>query len=91
MDNKVKKQAIDRLARAEGHLKKVRSMVEEGAYCPDVIHQSRAVQAALKKVDDHILHGHLHTCVFNEIHGTKSKKEKLIEEIADLFAKSGNK
>lgn len=91
MDDKVKKQAIDRLARAEGHLKKVRSMVEEDAYCPDVIHQSKAVQAALKKVDDLIFHGHLHSCVFNEIHGTKSKKEKLIEEIADLFAKSGNK
>lgn len=89
MDNKVRKQAIDRLARAEGHLKKVHSMVEEGAYCPDVIHQSKAVQAALKKVDDLILHGHLHSCVFHEIHGTKSKKEKLIEEIVDLFAKNG--
>lgn len=91
MDDKVKKQAIDRLARAEGHLKKVRSMVEEDAYCPDVIHQSKAVQAALKKVDGLIFHGHLHSCVFNEIHGTKSKKEKLIEEIADLFAKNGDK
>ncbi len=91
MDDKVKKQVIDRLARAEGHLRKVRSMVEEDAYCPDVIHQSKAVQAALNKVGDLIFHGHLHTCVFNEIHGTKSKKERLIEEIADLFAKSGEK
>ncbi len=88
MDKTVKKQAIDRLARAEGHLKKVRSMVEEDAYCPDVIHQSKAVQAALKKVDELILHGHLHSCVFNEIHGTKSKREKLIEEIVDLFGRN---
>ena len=89
MENKVKKQAVDRLARIEGHLKKVRQMVEEDEYCPNVIHQSKAVQAALKKVDDIVLHGHLHSCVFNEIHGTKSKKGKLIEEIVDLFKRNG--
>ena len=87
MNSKVKKQAIDRLARAEGHLKKVRKMVEEGDYCPDVIHQSRAVQAALSKVDELILHGHLHSCVLNDIHGPKNKNEKLIEELVDLYKK----
>lgn len=87
MNKIVKKQVVDRLSRAEGHLKKVHSMVEEGAYCPDIIHQSKAVQAALKKVDDLIFHSHLHTCVFDEIRGTKSKREKLIEEIVDLFKK----
>jgi len=75
MDTKVRKEVADRLARAEGHLRKVREMVESGAYCPDVIHQSRAVQAALKKVDERLLHGHLHSCVFKEIHGTKSERE----------------
>ncbi len=87
MNKKTKKQVIDRLARAEGHLKKVRSMVEEGAYCPDVIHQSRAVQAALAKVDELILHGHLHSCVLKDIHGTESENEKLVEELVDLFKK----
>ena len=37
------------------HLRKVKKMAEENAYCPDVIHQSQAVQAALKKVDEAIL------------------------------------
>jgi DNA-binding FrmR family transcriptional regulator len=87
MDHKVKKQAIDRLARAEGHLKKVRSMVEEDAYCPDVIHQSRAVQAALSKVDELILHGHLHSCVLKDMHGQESENEKLVEELVDLYKK----
>jgi len=81
---------LRRIAIAEGHLSKVKKMVEEDSYCPAVIHQSKAVQSALKKVDGLILHGHLHSCVFNEIHGTKSKKSELIEEIADLFAKNGN-
>ncbi len=87
MDENVKKQAIDRLARAEGHLKKVRKMVEEGEYCPDIIHQSRAVQAALSKTDELILHGHLHSCVLKDIHGSKSKNEKLVEELVDLYKK----
>ncbi len=87
MHDDVKKQTIDRLARAEGHLHKVRKMVEENAYCPDVIHQSRAVQAALAKVDELILHGHLHSCVLKDIHGPKSENEKLIEELVDLYKK----
>lgn len=87
MDARVKKQAGRRLAIAQGHLKKVREMLENGAYCPDVIHQSRAVQAALKKVDEIILHGHLHSCVLKDTHGGFPKNEKIIEEIVELFRK----
>lgn len=82
-----KKEAIRRIAITEGHLKKVKKMLEDDIYCPDVIHQNRAVQAALKKVDEIVLHGHLHTCVLNDIHGTRGKNEKLVEEIVDLFTK----
>lgn len=77
---------IHRLKIAEGHLKRVKKMVEVGAYCPDVIHQSQAVQAALKKVDEIVLHGHLHTCVLQDLHG--SEKEKLTEELVSLFKKT---
>ncbi len=87
MDGNIQKQVIRRLAIAEGHLKKVKQMVQSDAYCPDVIHQSRAVQAALKKVDEVVLHGHLHSCVLKDIHGTKSRKEKVVGEIVDLFTK----
>lgn len=87
MDNSIKKQAVNRFARAEGHLKKVRKMLEEGAYCPDIIHQSQAVQAALRKVDEMILHSHLHTCVLKDIHGAKPESEKLVEEILEVFKK----
>lgn len=87
MDKDSKSQILKRLSIAEGHLKKVREMVEEDAYCPDVIHQSRAVQAALKKVDEMVLHGHLHTCVLKDIHGSKPEREKLVEEIVELFDK----
>lgn len=86
--NTFKSPAVRRLAIAEGHLKKVRKMLEDGEYCPDVIHQSRAVQAALKKVDEIILHGHLHSCVLKDLHGSKAENEKMINEIVELFEKS---
>lgn len=87
MDKTAKVQALKRLAIAEGHLKTVRKMVEEEAYCPDVIHQSRAVQAALRRVDEIILHGHLHSCVLGDLHGKREENEKLVEEIIELFKK----
>jgi len=83
--NHFKKEALNRVKRAKGHLEKVQKMLEEDAYCPDVIHQNRAVQAALKKVDEVILHGHLHSCVLKDVHGKNS--EKMVTEIVDLFNK----
>ncbi|MEK7526215.1 MAG: metal-sensing transcriptional repressor [Patescibacteria group bacterium] len=87
-DNDFRTQALQRIKIAQGHLEKVRSMIEEDAYCPDVIHQSQAVQAALSKVDELVLHGHLHGCVIHDIHGTKNEKEKLVSEIVELFKKN---
>ena len=84
--NHFKKEALDRIKRAKGHLAKVQEMLEEGAYCPDIIHQNRAVQAALKKVDEVVLHGHLHSCVLKDVHGKNS--EKMVTEIVDLFKKN---
>ena len=90
MNSAIRTQTINRISRAEGHLKKVKSMLEESAYCPDVIHQSQAVQAALKKVDEIVLQNHLHSCVLDDIKGTRAKREKMIEEIVDVFKKQNN-
>ena len=84
--NRFKVEALNRIKRARGHLAKVKKMLEGDEYCPDVILQNRAVQAALKKVDQVILHGHLHSCVFKEVHGKDS--ERMIGEIVDLFGKN---
>lgn len=62
-------------------------MLQSDDYCPDIIHQNRAVQAALKKVDEIILHGHLHTCVLKDMHQKDGKTEKVVNEIVDLFKK----
>ena len=58
---------LHRLKIARGHLNKVITMFESGQYCIDVLHQSKAVQRALKEIDDLMLEKHLNTCVTDAI------------------------
>lgn len=76
---------LHRLKIARGHLDKVINMVEKGAYCIDVVHQSIAVQSALKKVDELILENHLKTCVADEIR--KGDTETAINELMAVLKK----
>ena len=58
-----------RLKNAEGHLRGIQRMLDEDAYCIDVIRQIQAVQAALNKVTSMILNDHLNSCVITAIRG----------------------
>ena len=78
-----KKQILNRLASIEGHLKGIRKMVEEDQYCVDIIHQSYAVERALKAFEAALLEGHLGSCVpagFKE-----GRDQEMIRELSDLF------
>lgn len=83
MEHKDTDLIVKRLKRARGHLTKVIKMVEEGAYCPDVLLQSSAVQAAIKKADEQILDSHLHTCVVPKLDGKTD--EQTINEVLEVF------
>ena len=54
-DTSVQKKILHRMKIARGHLNRVIKMMEQGDYCVDVIHQSLAVQAALRSIDQEIL------------------------------------
>ncbi len=58
-----RRQVINRLARAEGHLGAVKRMVEEGASCSDVLLQIAAVRGALDQVARIVLNDHLESCL----------------------------
>lgn len=79
-----RKKVAQRLRIAIGQLQKVLSMVEEDTYCIDIIHQSQAVQSALKKVDALLLDNHLKTCVVSQI---KEGKIEAIKEVMEVFKK----
>lgn len=81
-----KEQVLKRLTILEGHLRGVKKMVEQEAYCMEVIHQIHAIQAALNKVSMLILEDHLNSCVISAVRGENpDDRERVLKEIADLF------
>jgi len=79
-------ETLKRLKIVEGHMRGVIRMVEEDAYCIDVIRQIQAVQAALNKVSAAILENHLDSCVTTAIRGDNpAERERVLKEIADVF------
>ena len=61
------KAVINRLARAIGHLEKVKNMVEEGRDCSEVLVQLAAVRSALDNTGKVILKDHLRHCVVDAV------------------------
>ena len=80
---------IRRLKTVEGHLRGVIRMVEDDAYCIDVIRQIQAIDAALNKVSAQILENHLNSCVITAVQGTdKKERERVLKEITEVFEMS---
>jgi DNA-binding FrmR family transcriptional regulator len=79
-------ETLKRLKIVEGHMRGVIRMVDEDAYCIDVIRQIQAVQAALNKVSTGILEDHLGSCVTTAIRGEDpAERERVLKEITDVF------
>jgi DNA-binding FrmR family transcriptional regulator len=78
--------SLRRLKTIEGHLRGVIRMVEEDAYCVDVIRQIQAVEAALNKVSSQILENHLNSCVITAVKGDNpNERERVLKEITEVF------
>lgn len=81
--------SLRRLKTIEGHLRGVIRMVEEDAYCIDVIRQIQAVESALNKVSTRILEDHLNSCVITAVQGNdQSERERVLKEITEVFEMS---
>ncbi len=81
-----KQRQLHRLKIARGHLDRVIKMLEENAYCIDVLHQSQAVQKALHETDNLILENHLKSCAADAIQ--QGKGEEAIKEIMEVVKKA---
>ncbi len=89
MDDTTRKSVTQRLASASGHIKGIERMVNEEAYCIDVIQQIQAVQAALSKVSTLVLDNHLNSCVIAAVQGEDpSDRARVLKEITSVFAMS---
>jgi DNA-binding FrmR family transcriptional regulator len=72
---------INRLSRIEGHLRGIKTMVQESRPCPDVLVQIAAVRGALDRVARLILDEHLTECI-----SRAAEVGKIDDEIAELKA-----
>ena len=78
------KYLINRLSRIEGQIKGIRKMVEEDAYCTDIIVQVSAAAAALNSFNKELLSRHIKTCVSEDI---RSGKDETVDELCAVIAK----
>ncbi len=84
-----KKNIINRLHYAEGHLKAVCKMIENDAYCMDIINQNHAVIEALRKINQLVLEGHLGVCAYDAVNSKNSaQRKKAITELVNLYSKN---
>ena len=76
------KAVINRLARAIGHLEKVKRMVEEGNDCSEVLIQLAAVRSALENTGKVILQDHMRHCMVDAVAaGDQEAIEGLLQAI----------
>ena len=66
---KERKNMINRLNRIEGQVRGIKKMVENNAYCPEILIQVSAVNAALNSFNKVLLAEHIRTCVAEDIRG----------------------
>ena len=77
-----KKRIISRLNRISGQINGISKMVENDAYCNDVLIQLAAVKSSVKSLSTYILENHLCTCVARDL---ENGELDTIDEIISLF------
>jgi DNA-binding FrmR family transcriptional regulator len=78
------KDLINRLSRIEGQIRGIKRMLDEDCYCPDIITQVTAANAALNSFNKVLLANHIKTCVADDI---RAGKDETIDELLNTLQK----
>lgn len=78
------KDLMNRLNRIEGQVRGVKRMLDEDAYCPDILIQVSAIHAALNSFNRVLLDNHIRTCLVEDI---RSDKPEAIDEFVTMLQK----
>lgn len=78
------KKLVNRLSRIEGQIRGIKNMVEEDAYCVDILVQVAAANAALNSFNKELLASHIKTCVADDI---RNGKDETIDELVITLQK----
>ena len=83
---KEKRSMLNRLSRIEGQVRGIRKMVENDAYCPDILFQASAVGKALDSFCKELLAQHIRTCVVDDLEaGRYESVDELVRVIQRLM------
>lgn len=74
----------NRLSRIEGQVRGVRKMLEDEAYCTDVLTQVSAIQAALNAFNKELLANHIKSCVVSDI---RAGKTEVVDDLVNTLQK----
>ena len=74
----------NRLSRIEGQIRGIRGMLERDAYCPEILAQAAAANAALSAFSRELLSSHIRSCVAEDI---RAEKDGAVEELIELLQK----
>jgi len=80
---RIREDVANRLSRAEGHVRGIKRMWQEGKDCPEVLLQIGAVQAALRQVARIILEEHLESCLLNA--ARRGRYDQALVELKDAL------
>ena len=83
-DDKEYKDLMNRLKRIEGQVRGIQRMLEENAYCPEIMIQVSAVNNALNSFNKVLLTEHIKTCVVDDI---KAGRDNTIDELTETLKK----
>jgi DNA-binding FrmR family transcriptional regulator len=83
MKENYRRSVINGLRSARGHLDAVLRMVDEDAYCPDIMKQLSAVQGQLERANRLVLRNHLETCVAAAM--AAGRTEEIVEELMEAL------
>jgi len=75
---------MNRLSRMEGQIRGIRNMLENDAYCNDILIQSAAVTAAMNAFNRELIASHLRTCVARDL---REGNEEVIDELVATLQK----
>jgi len=87
MRTDAKKKTLDAIKRLEGLTAKLRSQVEEDAYCAQILELALAMQGHLKHIQSAVLESHLHTCAAKKL-SSPADKEAFISEVLNVVGLS---
>ncbi len=91
MIDDIKKRAMHRTRILQGQLRGVEKMIDDEAYCVDIITQTLAIQKSLRSLNKLLVENHLRTHVAEMFDEGGPRREVAVDELLKVFELQNNR